>query len=208
MNAVIPLPAAPSADELIAAMPDYSAVLMRQVFRRRRLSRDDAQDLLQQTFLVVLEKIRSGGLEDATNLGGYLYRTAHHLTTLFWRREYRSHIESSDDVLRDLPDESPGPGDALKREQLAQSVRRAIAQLPVARDREVLARLYLHDESRVSIRESLGLTDVQFNSVVWRAEGRLALIFTNEENVARCSARVATLSTQALAARRSWGMHS
>jgi hypothetical protein len=44
--------------------------------------------------------------------------------------------------------------------------------LPVQRDREVLERFYLHEEPRTSIRESMQLTDLQFNQVLWRARQR------------------------------------
>jgi hypothetical protein len=36
----------------------------------------------------------------------------------------------------------------------------------------VLERFYLREEPRVSIRESLKLTDMQFNQVLWRARQR------------------------------------
>jgi RNA polymerase sigma-70 factor (ECF subfamily) len=42
----------------------------------------------------------------------------------------------------------------------------------VPRDREVLERFYLHEEPRSAIRESLKLTEMQFNQVLWRARQR------------------------------------
>src|SRR2546429_8473851 len=57
----------------------------------------------------------------------------------------------------------------LDHEQLAKHVRDLMDHLPVKRDREVLQRFYLHEEPRTSIRESLKLTDLQFNHVLWRA---------------------------------------
>jgi hypothetical protein len=47
-----------------------------------------------------------------------------------------------------------------------------MGHLPVQRDREVLERFYLREEPRTSIRESLKLTDMQFNQVLWRARQR------------------------------------
>jgi len=45
-------------------------------------------------------------------------------------------------------------------------------ELPRHRDREVLERFYLREESRVSICESLNLTSLQLNQVLWRARQR------------------------------------
>ena len=54
-----------------------------QVFLQRRIDRDAAQDLLQRTFLQAIKKMRSDGLDDPSNLGGYLYRTACKLATAY-----------------------------------------------------------------------------------------------------------------------------
>ncbi len=60
----------------------------------------------------------------------------------------------------------------MDHEQLAKCVRDLMDHLPVQRDREVLERFYLREEPRTSIRESLKLTDMQFNQVLWRARQR------------------------------------
>jgi DNA-directed RNA polymerase specialized sigma subunit len=60
----------------------------------------------------------------------------------------------------------------LGQEQLAQCVRDLMGHLPQERDREVLERYYLHEEPRTAIRESLRLTELQFNQVLWRARQR------------------------------------
>ena len=60
----------------------------------------------------------------------------------------------------------------LDHELLAKHVRDLMDHLPVQRDREVLERFYLHEEPRTAIRESLQLTDMQFNQVLWRARQR------------------------------------
>src|SRR6202789_2379162 len=66
-----------------------------QVFHHRRIDRDAADDLLQRTFLQAIKKIRTEGLDDPGNLGGYLYRTACKLATAYWRGEL-SHRHEND----------------------------------------------------------------------------------------------------------------
>ena len=51
-----------------------------------------------------------------------------------------------------------------------------MGHLPVQRDREVLERYYLQEEPRTAIRESLQLTEMQFNQVLWRARQRFGEI--------------------------------
>ena len=45
---------------------------------------------------------------------------------------------------------------------------------------EVLERFYLREEPRVAIRESMKLTELQFNQVLWRARQRFAEILRKQ----------------------------
>jgi RNA polymerase sigma-70 factor (ECF subfamily) len=143
-----------------------------QVLLQRRIAHDVAEDLLQRTFLQVIKRIRLGEMNDPSNLGRYLYRTACNLATAYWRGEPAREYDSDRDRLENLQDEGLSLEERLSHEQLARSIRSLMDQLPVRRDREVLERFYLHEEARASIRESLGLTDLQFNQVLWRARQR------------------------------------
>jgi len=143
-----------------------------QVFLHRRIARDAAEDLLQRTFLQAIKKIRTEGLDDPSNLGGYLYRTACKLATAYWRGELSRRHANDRGGLSNLKDEALSLEERLDHEQLAKCVRDLMGHLPVQRDREVLERYYLHEEPRIAIRESLQLTDMQFNQVLWRARQR------------------------------------
>jgi RNA polymerase sigma factor (sigma-70 family) len=144
-----------------------------QVFLQRRIGRDAAQDLLQRTFLQAIKKIRSEGLEDPSNLGGYLYRTACKLATAYWRGELSRKQDTDTELLTSLKDDALSIEERVDHELLARSIRELIEQLPVPRDREVLRRFYLMEEPKSVICESLGLSDLQFNQVLWRARQRL-----------------------------------
>jgi len=143
-----------------------------QVFHHRRIDRHAADDLLQRTFLQAIKKIRTEGLDDPGNLGGYLYRTACKLATAYWRGELSHRHENDRELLTNLKDEALSLEERLDHEQLARHVRNLMDHLPVQRDREVLERFYLQEEPRTAIRESLQLTDMQFNQVLWRARQR------------------------------------
>ena len=149
----------------------YRRPLM-QVFQQRRIDRDAAQDLLQRTFLQAIKKIRSDGLDDPSNLGGYLYRTATNLATAYWRGELAYQHNNDRDFMTNLQDDTLSLEERTDHDLLARAVRELIEELPAHRDREVLERFYLREEPRVSICESLNLTSLQFNQVLWRARQR------------------------------------
>lgn len=143
-----------------------------QVFLHRRIARDAAEDLLQRTFLQAIKKIRADGLDDPTKLGGYLYRTACNLATAYWRGELSREYDRDGKLLSNLSDEALSLEERLDHERLAECVRALMEHLPTQRDREVLERFYLQEEPRTAIRESLQLTELQFNQVLWRARQR------------------------------------
>ncbi|HEY5102714.1 MAG TPA: sigma-70 family RNA polymerase sigma factor [Steroidobacteraceae bacterium] len=147
-----------------------------QVFQQRRIDPDAAQDLLQRTFLQVIQKIRADGLADPSNLGGYLYRTASNLAAKYWRGELAHEHDSDGDVMTNLIDDALPLEERIDHDTLARSVRNLIEELPAQRDREVLERFYLREESRASVCESLHLTSLQFNQVLWRARRRFGEI--------------------------------
>ena len=169
-----------------------------QVFHHRRIDRHAADDLLQRTFLQAIKKIRTEGLDDPGNLGGYLYRTACKLATAYWRGELSHRHENDRELLTNLKDEALSLEERLDHEQLAKHVRDLMDHLPVQRDREVLERFYLHEEPRTAIRESLQLTDMQFNQVLWRARQRFGDILRKagltlgDPNVGRSSSAHST----------------
>jgi RNA polymerase sigma-70 factor (ECF subfamily) len=180
----------PGDSTLVAAIADggelqdaiyvrYRRPLM-QVFLQRRIDRDAAQDLLQRTFLQAIKKIRADGLQDPNNLGGYLYRTACKLATAYWRGELSRRHESDGELLSSLQDDALSLEESLDTDLRAKCVRELMAKLSVPRDREVLERFYLREESRISIRESMKLTELQFNQVLWRARQRFAEILRKQ----------------------------
>lgn len=147
-----------------------------QVFQQRRIDPDAAQDLLQRTFLQAIKKIRADGLADPNNLGGYLYRTAIKLAAGYWRGELAHQHDNDNELMTNLRDETLSLEERLDHDILARSVRELIEELPAHRDREVLERFYLCEEARGSICESLNLTSLQLNQVLWRARQRFGEI--------------------------------
>ncbi len=157
----------------------YRRPLM-QVFLQRRIDRDAAQDLLQRTFLQAIKKIRTEGLDDPGNLGGYLYRTACKLATAYWRGELARRMDNDGELLSNLHDNALSLEEALDHDLRARCVRELMNKLPMPRDREVLERFYLKEEARSAIRESMNLTELQFNQVLWRARQRFAEILRKQ----------------------------
>lgn len=131
-----------------------------------------AADLLQDAIVTALQKLRTGDIEHRGQLDGYVYRVAlNHLRN--YRRKDKSSV-SDCDAATEMPDADAEarPVRLVEGRQWAAVARRLLLDLPSPRDREVLVRFYLREEERADLCSSLGLTDLQFNRVIFRARER------------------------------------
>jgi RNA polymerase sigma-70 factor (ECF subfamily) len=154
---------------LASVYRDYPG--LRALIMRRVRDPEIAADILQDAAVTTLEKLRAGEIAQPSGLGGYLYRVAlNHLRN--YRRKDRTAVSSSAD-LESLADPANASGAVeIDRAQWARAARRMLDELPTARDRELLIRFYLNDESKEQICAALGLSDEHFNRVIFRARGR------------------------------------
>ncbi len=130
-----------------------------------------ADDLHQETFRVVIERLRDRGLEEPERLGGFLNRTAKNLYRGHARKTARRKTDGGES-LRETADPASDPlGDVLRAER-GELVRRLLAELR-PRDRQILYRFYLAEEPKERICADLGLDSLHFNRVLFRAKQRL-----------------------------------
>jgi RNA polymerase sigma-70 factor (ECF subfamily) len=130
-----------------------------------------AEDLTHDTMIVVLQKLRNNGLRDANKLSSYAYQTARYLY-FCWLRKSSSRLVllgSLDNVESGVP----LPEHQLLSEIDREHLRRSINDLKVARDREILMRHYVHEQSKPEICEALVLSSQHFDRVISRARHRL-----------------------------------
>jgi RNA polymerase sigma-70 factor (ECF subfamily) len=144
---------------------------LRALIMRRTRDPHVAADILQDAAVTTLEKLRAGEIAQPGRIGGFLYRVAlNHLRN--HRRKDRTAVSSSTD-LESVPDRNDDPDTGgIDRAQWADAARRMLEGLPNRRDRELLVRFYLNDDSKEDICAALGLTDEHFNRVIFRAKSR------------------------------------
>jgi RNA polymerase sigma-70 factor (ECF subfamily) len=157
------------AEHLAAVYRDFPG--LRALIMRRVRDPQLASDILQDAAVTTLEKLRAGEIAEPSGVGGYLYRVAlNHLRN--FRRKDRTAVSSSAD-LESLADRDDDPDIAgIDRARWACAARRMLEDLPTPRDRDLLIRFYLNDESKEAICAELGLSDEHFNRVIFRARNR------------------------------------
>ena len=131
-----------------------------------------AEDLHQETFRIVLERLRHRGLEEPEKLTAFIHRTARNLFIADHRKVARRQTQNDEDAISVLADPAPSQlGQVLDKEE-AGLIRQLILELKPDRDRQLLLRFYLAEEDKEQICADLGLSSLHFNRVLFRARQR------------------------------------
>ena len=144
-------------------------------FLLQHRSGDDqlASDLHQETFCVVLLRLREKGLADPKKLAAVVHRTAGNLFIGDYRKLRRRNTHADiDRIVREADPSSQALARVLQTER-AQLVRKLISELRQERDRELLKRFYLREESKQQLCEEFELDHLHFDRVLFRARQRL-----------------------------------
>ena len=138
--------------------------------------RDQAlvEDIFQDTFLKVIQSVKSGKYYDNGKFLSWVMRIAHNLIIDHFRRLKQMNVTSNDDYESDLFNSrklsDANVEDQLVSVQIRKDVRRLISQLPEDQREVVILRHY----AGLSFKEIADLTDVSINTALGRM--RYALI--------------------------------
>jgi len=136
-----------------------------------------AEDLCNETFRIVLERLRRQPLKDPTKLDAYLAQTARNLATADRRKTARRQtVTGEQSAIDDFAAEAPDPGIALDSQARAKAIRKVLEEMPNVRDRQLLVRFYLNDEDKADLCRDLNLTEEHFNRVIFRARERFRVL--------------------------------
>jgi RNA polymerase sigma-70 factor (ECF subfamily) len=149
----------------------YSRGLL-YLLRRLGAPPELADDLHQETFRIVLERLRQRGLDDPAGLAGFLRGTARNLMTAERRKTARRRTDADEERLEQVANPSPSQLSSVLLDEEAGFVRKLIGELPADRDRQLLLRFYVAEEDKESICADLGLDSLHFNRVLFRARQR------------------------------------
>jgi RNA polymerase sigma-70 factor (ECF subfamily) len=145
---------------------------LRYLLRRLGAAPELADDLHQETFRIVLERLRKKELDEPEGLAGFLRGTARNLMIGERRKTARRRTEADDEEVAQAVHPAPSQLSAVLLDEEAETVRRLIRELPTDRDRQLLLRYYVSEEEKESLCIDLGLDSLHFNRVLFRARQR------------------------------------
>jgi RNA polymerase sigma factor (sigma-70 family) len=156
------------------AMEELYALFARGVrfYFYRQLGAQELDDKIHDTFLIVVQAIRRGDLREPERLMGFVRTIV--------RRQVAAHIDQVVHVRREetsidqgapLPDHSNSPEDRAMKQERIDVMTRTLRSMSM-RDREILTRFYLQEQSQAQICSEMKLTDTQFRLLKSRAKAR------------------------------------
>lgn len=138
----------------------------------RQLGPQELDDKVHDTFLIVVKAIRRGELREPERLMGFVRTVV--------RRQVAAYIDQAVQSRRDRVDVESGihivdsrsnPEQVLVVKQRAEAVERALHCIS-DRDREILTRFYLLEQTQEEICHEMGLSETQFRLLKSRAKAR------------------------------------
>lgn len=136
-----------------------------------------AEDLYQETFRIVLEKIRQGDVREPERLSGFVCGVARNLVIDYFRRAARQENMAEIEEASPLPHPAPDQLQELLQKEKADLVRQVLKEMPNERDIQALYRFYIADDDKEQICADLGLTSLHFNIVLHRARERFRELY-------------------------------
>ena len=138
----------------------------------RHLGAQELDDKVHDTFLVVVQAIRHGELRESERLMGFVRtivrrQVAAHIDKVVHDRREQMEFDASVRVV----DPHDSPEEAAIFHQRADLIRRVLEEL-CPRDREILTRFYLSEQSQAQICLEMSLTETQFRLLKSRAKAR------------------------------------
>ena len=131
-----------------------------------------AEDIAQDTLIVVIERLRKRVLDKPKQLAAFCRRVCRYVQIGMSRAAAVKRYVDDEHAVESAESDEENPEDAHFREVICEEIRGMLAELS-ERDRDVLRRKFLHGEPTEVTMESLGLSRGQYHVIVHRALRRM-----------------------------------
>ena len=138
----------------------------------RQLGAQELDDKVHDTFLIVVQAIRRGELREPERLMGFVRtvvrrQVASYISEAIQARKEQLDIEAGSGI----PDHQANPEQSAMQRETAEIMRKVLLDIS-ERDREILTRFYLLEQSQEKICADMQLSETQFRLLKSRAKAR------------------------------------
>lgn len=158
------------------AIEDLYSLFSRGIrfFLCRHLGPQELDDRVHDTFLIVVEAIQNGGLREPERLMGFVRTIVRRQVAAYIDETVQARRESADpEAGTRVPDYRSNPEQRAIQEQRTELMLKILKGIS-PRDREILTRFYLYEQTPEQICQEMDLTETQFRLLKSRAKARFA----------------------------------
>jgi RNA polymerase sigma factor (sigma-70 family) len=159
-----------------AALEELYSLISRgiKILIIRQLGRQDVDDRVHDTFLLVVQSIQKGDLREPERLLAFARTIVRRRISQYIEKSAASRRENlTGEAASWVPDSEDNPEQAAIRTQNGNIMEQVLRTLS-RRDREILTRFYLLEQSAEQICAEMELTETQFRLLKSRAKTRFA----------------------------------
>ena len=157
-----------------SGMEDLYRIFSRGVrfFLCRQLGPQELDDRVHDTFLIVVQAIQRGDLREPERLMGFVRTIVRRQVAAHIDRVVHSRKEEAElDLSTPVADHGRSPEEAVVFRQRIEIMQRVLRSLS-GKDREILTRFYLREQTQEQICREMDLTETQFRLLKSRAKAR------------------------------------
>ncbi len=152
------------------------------VIRKKFSQSNNHEDIVQDSFMLVINKLQQGKIRKTQAVLGFLRTTAINIGFEYLRKDkkFKSSIDSE---LINLIEDVRDNVDVLTNLEWLDGIkktRKIIDELKMQRDKDILLKFYFEDIDKASVCKQLNLSNEHFDRVLYRAKHRLKLLFYKE----------------------------
>jgi len=156
----------------------YHRGLLAMLFRRSR-DRSLAQDIAQETWMLVIQKVRARQLRDSRKLASFIVQIGKNQLIMHYRNAGREAL-SSDHDMNQVGDQRSSPEQIIGNRQLGLTITEMFRSMHAARDAELLQRFYQKGDSKQQLCEEFELSHLHFDRVLYRARDRFKKLWAKQ----------------------------
>lgn len=141
-------------------------------FLCRQLGPQELDDKVHDTFLIVVQAVQRGDLREPERLMGFVRTIVRRQVAAYIDEMVHSRREEMDIELGGrVPDRRSNPEQSLAFRQRVDLMKSVLGELS-EKDREILTRFYLHEQTQEQICDDMDLSETQFRLLKSRAKHR------------------------------------
>lgn len=148
-----------------------------------------AQDLCQEAFCILLERLRTRPLDEPDRLVGFLHNIAVNLHIADVRKSMRRKTFTSETLAETVVDSSQNQYRLLLKDRASWAVRHVIASMSNLRDKKLLYGFYIEEKDKAEVCAELDLSLRHFDKVLFRAKQRFKELVLDGASKARSDKR-------------------